>query len=366
VVARDVTDRRAAEERLVLLMREVDHRAKNALAVALSLVRLTPRDDAAQFATGVEGRIAAMARAHSLLAKGRWGGADLATLAEGELASYRERVTFDGPSARLAADAAQPVAMMLHELATNAAKYGALARPDGRLALSWNFGGLNDSLRLRWTETGGPDITGAPTRRGFGSRLLVSLVERQLGGRLNYDWDPAGLHLSIDFQARSAAPAEQTGNGLLPQPAPVAFVPAPVAVPGPTMAVLGPAPRILVVEDEVLLAMELEAMLRRLGCKVVGPARNLAEAMRLATTEPALHAAILDVNLAGEMVFPVADLLATRSVPFLFATGYGSAESLQGHDRDAIAVLRKPYPQDALTRALLGALARTVPLQGVA
>ena len=364
VVARDVTDRRAAEERLVLLVREVDHRAKNALAVALSLVRLAPRDDAAQFAAGVEGRIAAMARAHSLLAKGRWGGADLATLADGELAAYRERVTFDGPPARLAADAAQPVAMMLHELATNAAKHGALARPDGRLTLSWNFGGLNDSLRLCWAETGGPDVTAAPTRRGFGSRLLVSLVERQLGGRLGYDWNPAGLRLSIDLQARSAAPAEQTGNGLLTQPAPVAFVP--VAVPGPTMTVLGPAPRILVVEDEVLLAMELEVMLRRLGCKVIGPARNLAEAMRMATTEPVLHAAILDVNLAGEMVFPVADLLATRGVPIVLATGYGSAESLQGYDREAIALLRKPYPQDALTRALLGALARTAPLQGVA
>ena len=364
VVARDVTDRRAAEERLVLLVREVDHRAKNALAVALSLVRLAPRDDAAQFAAGVEGRIAAMARAHSLLAKGRWGGADLATLAEGELAAYRERVTFDGPSARLAADAAQPLAMMLHELATNAAKHGALARPNGRLAISWDFGGLNDGLRFRWTETGGPEVTGTPSRRGFGSRLLVSLAERQLGGQLSYDWNPAGLRLSFDLKSRSAAPANQEGNGLPVPPTPIAFIPA--SEPGSPTMLLGPAPRILVVEDEVLLAMELEAMLRRLGCQVVGPARSLEEAMRLATTEPVLHAAILDVNLAGEMVFPVADLLATRGVPIVLATGYGSAESLQGHDRDAIAVLRKPYPQDALARALLGALVRTGPVQGAA
>ncbi|RZI71327.1 MAG: PAS domain S-box protein [Pseudomonas sp.] len=197
-VSRDVTERRKAEEQQALLIREVDHRAKNALAVALSLVRLAPRDDANKFAAGVEGRIAAMARAHSLLAKGRWHGADLRTLAEGELAAHTGRVTFAGPPARLAADAAQPIAMLLHELATNAAKYGALALPEGRLDLSWDFGGAEGALRLRWTERGGPSLEGAPTRRGFGSRLLSSLAERQLGGKLDFDWSPTGLRLSLE------------------------------------------------------------------------------------------------------------------------------------------------------------------------
>jgi two-component sensor histidine kinase len=208
----DVTERRAAAARQALLMREVDHRAKNALAVALSLVRLSPRDDAARFAAGVEGRIAAMARAHSLLAEGRWDGADLLALARGELAAHADRVDLEGPPARLAAEAAQPVAMLLHELAANAAKHGALSAPAGRVALRWGFGhgpggGGEGWLRLRWTESGGPAIACPPTRRGFGSRLLVALAERQLGGRLTLDWRAEGLRATLALPPRHASPA---------------------------------------------------------------------------------------------------------------------------------------------------------------
>ena len=109
----------------------------------------------------------------------------------------------------------------------------------------------------------------------------------------------------------------------------------------------------LVVEDEALLALELETGLRELGCEVVGPARNLAEAQRLAEAEPRLAAAVLDVNLGGgELVFPVADALAARGVPYLLATGYGSAGPLEGRDAGAVAVLRKPYQRAALAAAL--------------
>jgi len=169
----DITERKRAEDRQALLMREVDHRAKNALAVALSLVRLAPRDDAGRFAAGVEGRIAAMARAHSLLAKERWGGADLRSLAEGELAAHAGRVRFAGPPVRLAAEAAQPFAMLLHELATNAAKHGALSAPGGAVDLEWDLGGEGGGLRLCWREAGGPPLAGAPARKGFGSRLVA-------------------------------------------------------------------------------------------------------------------------------------------------------------------------------------------------
>ena len=356
-VSRDVTERRTAEERQSLLIREVDHRAKNALAVALSLVRLAPRDNAAAFAAGVEGRIAAMARAHSLLAKGRWSGADLHTLAEGELAAHTGRVTFSGPSARLSADAAQPIAMLLHELATNAAKYGALALPEGRLDISWDFGSPEGGLQLCWSERGGPCLTGAPTRRGFGSRLLSSLAERQLGGKLNFDWCPTGLRLVLDLKPRTAVPVVLDKGAVSEQSAPASISRSTTGT--CPAAQSGEAPRILVVENEFLLGMELEETLRWLGCEVVGPARTLMEAMRLAATERILHVAILDVNLGGEMVFPVADQLASRGVPIIFATGYGSAESLQGRDAVAVAVLRKPYPRDALTQALTNALRRT-------
>jgi CheY-like chemotaxis protein len=115
---------------------------------------------------------------------------------------------------------------------------------------------------------------------------------------------------------------------------------------------------VLLVEDDALLAMEIETALRDLGCEVAGPARSLTEAVRLAADEAELHAAVLDVNLGGECVFPAADLLATRGVPVLFSTGYGSAESLEGREALAVAVLRKPYPREALASALQEALRR--------
>jgi two-component sensor histidine kinase len=204
-VTLDITDRRAAEERQALLMREVDHRAKNALAVALSVVQLAPRDVPAEaFAAGITARIAAMARAHSLLASEGWAGAELAALVEAELAAYAGHVTRDGPGLRVSAGAAQPLAMLLHELVTNAAKHGALSAPGGRVALRWAVEA--GSLRLTWRETGGPRLAGPPARSGFGSRLLVALAERQLGGEVALDWsDPAGLVATLTLPARHLA-----------------------------------------------------------------------------------------------------------------------------------------------------------------
>ena len=347
----DITERRRAEERQALLMREVDHRAKNALAVALSLVRLSPREDAALFASAVEGRIAAMARAHSLLAREKWGGADLRAIAEGEMASQAGRVTLCGPPIRLAAEATQPVAMLLHELGTNATKYGAFSRPAGRVALEWTLDPA--ALRLTWRESGGPVLAGVPLRSGFGSRLLTQLTERQLGGQIALDWAAQGLQAVLTLPLRHVLtnPAHPEHGHIAPRIGPT----------GPPHRPSGAAraPRVLVVEDEALLAMELETSLRALGYEVVGPARNLAEALSLAVATEVLDAAVLDVNLGGgDRSFPVVDILTTRGVPYLFATGYDSANSLDGREGAAVAVLCKPYAREALALALDHALGR--------
>jgi PAS domain S-box-containing protein len=205
-ITRDVTERRRAEELKALLMREVDHRAKNVLAVALSLLRLTSRDDAATFATSVEGRVFAMARAHSLLAKESWKGVDLRSVAESELAALKGQVQLDGPSVRLVPDAVQPVAMLLHELASNAAKYGALCCLEGRATLSWTL--LEDrKLLLRWVERGGLPVREPPARRGFGLRLMTSLARQQLGGSITFDWDVTGLACTILLAPRFVSTA---------------------------------------------------------------------------------------------------------------------------------------------------------------
>ncbi len=169
---RDVTERRQADERQVLMTRELDHRAKNALAVVLAALRLTPASDPRAYAAAVEGRVGALARAHTLLTQRRWTGADLHDLVCGERrsvlpAAAAERFRIEGPAVLLAAQAAQPLSIALHELATNAARHGALSGPRGQVEVTWSIERDSGALRLTWRETGGPAITGAAEAAGL-------------------------------------------------------------------------------------------------------------------------------------------------------------------------------------------------------
>jgi PAS domain S-box-containing protein len=200
-IGQDVTARKAAEERQALLSREVDHRAKNALALVQTMLRLTRAEDVPSFTRAVEGRVAALARAQTLLAEGNWDGADLRALLRSELAPFLtgQRAELDGPPVVLPAGTAQPLAMAVHELATNAAKHGALSVPEGRVSVSWRLeGGATGMLRLRWAEAGGPPVAGPPARRGFGSRVLDGTVRGQLGGAVTLSWEAAGLVCGIE------------------------------------------------------------------------------------------------------------------------------------------------------------------------
>ena len=218
-VGQDATARRASEERQALLMREVDHRAKNALALVMSVLRLTPKDDAQAFARAVEGRVAALARAQTLLAGERWRGTDLCALLEGELAPFlgRQRAELGGPPVALPAAMVQSVGMAVHELATNALKYGALSAPDGKVSVSWCVGGgaPPGTLQLRWAEAGGPPVAGPPARQGFGSRVLDGTVRRQLGGRVSLAWDAGGLicDLEVPLGRRDVAATAEPPRG---------------------------------------------------------------------------------------------------------------------------------------------------------
>ncbi|WP_431271924.1 HWE histidine kinase domain-containing protein [Dankookia sp. P2] len=197
----DVTDRKRAEQRQALLAREVDHRAKNALAVVQSVLRLTRAADLPGFIRTVEGRVAALGRAQSLLASTHWAGADLRLLLEDELKPFLagQQVELDGPPVALPAVAAQPIAMAVHELATNAVKHGALSVPGGRLAVRWALcEGPPPRLDLHWTEAGGPALAGPPPRCGFGSRVLDGTVRGQLGGTVALDWPATGLVCRLD------------------------------------------------------------------------------------------------------------------------------------------------------------------------
>lgn len=206
----DITERKDSEQRQQFLMHEVDHRAKNVLAVVQAALRLTPRDDAQTYAAAVEGRVAALARAHRMLAERRWTGASLRELVESELATLHPggdapaseaaalpRVEAQGPEVTLAPDAAQALSLALHELTTNSVKYGALSVASGKLTVTWRVDEDAGLLDLRWIETGAPPIEQPPVRRGFGTRVVEAAIRDQLDGRLVREWLPDGVALHI-------------------------------------------------------------------------------------------------------------------------------------------------------------------------
>ena len=198
-IARDVTERKRAEKRLELLTQELDHRAKNILAVMQAMVTVTRANSVNEFATVILGRIKSLSLAHSLLSESRWCGADLKRLVADELAPYgkeQDRVEISGPSVMLAPSGAQAIAMALHELATNAVKYGALAVPTGRVSVLWSRG-ADGRLALRWRETGGP-ATRPPSYRGVGMGVIERSVRDQLGGQATFHWHGEGLLCEID------------------------------------------------------------------------------------------------------------------------------------------------------------------------
>ncbi|HUN98451.1 MAG TPA: HWE histidine kinase domain-containing protein [Bradyrhizobium sp.] len=188
----DITERKLAEERQNLLTREVDHRAKNALALAQSIVRLTRADTVKTYVNAVEGRINALARVHTILSLSSWQGAEITKLVDEEVAAYSMsgQIRLAGPEVQLEPATAQTLALALHELVTNSAKYGALSTLSGQLAIEWE---VDDGvLGLTWEESGGP-LVRTPTSRGFGTRSLMTSVESQLGGQALFDWRAEGL-----------------------------------------------------------------------------------------------------------------------------------------------------------------------------
>ena len=199
----DISEHREAEDRQSLLAREVDHRTKNVLAVVHAIVSLTKAEDVEQFCAAVEGRIQALARAHSLLSDSRWCGAKIADVIQGELARpipNLERVRISGKSLSLHPSAVQALALAVHELATNAANHGALSVPSGSVQITWES--RDDWLELRWIERGGPPSE-SNAEAGFGMRVIRASVETQLSGTVAFDWGQDGLQCAIRIPCRS-------------------------------------------------------------------------------------------------------------------------------------------------------------------
>jgi PAS domain S-box-containing protein len=193
----DITTRKQAEERMMLLTGEVDHRANNLLAVIQAMLRLTKADTAEEFQAAFQGRLRALANVQRLFSVSRWNGASIQTIVQEELRPYgSSRVSVSGCDVRLPAALAQAIAVSVHELATNAAKYGSLSGPSGKIDISWQIDAA-DNLLLHWTESGGP-ATATPVRKGFGVDAIDGMV-RTLSGRITRRWKPEGLDCELSF-----------------------------------------------------------------------------------------------------------------------------------------------------------------------
>jgi len=216
-VVADVTERRMAEERQTLLIRELHHRVKNTLATVQAIVGSTARTASSieSFYEAFVGRIMSLAHTHSVLTEDTWQTASLRTLLANELRPYADgdmdgagdaRIRLEGPPVDLTSEVAVPIGMAIHELTTNAAKYGALSTPEGRVVIAWSLaaGGPAGTLRFEWRESGGPTVS-APTRQGFGSRLLQRVLTAQVGAEVTMDYPPDGfrLHMLAPLPARS-------------------------------------------------------------------------------------------------------------------------------------------------------------------
>lgn len=343
----DLTRERArAAEQQDLLIAELNHRVRNILGLIRALVSQSQAEalSVPGFAAIIGGRIAALASAHDNITAKNWGPASLTRLIEAELAPYRgtarARFRLSGEDVLVTPEAYTILALVVHELATNSAKYGSLSARAGTVEVSLARTAFGD-LALRWRESGGPPVT-TPTRHGFGSTIITRSIPHDLGGEADVRYRLAGVEAEFLVPARYLAAPDVSGRRLAPPP------------PDPLRADRLPpdAPaRVLVVEDSIIIALDTEENLKRLGVAEVRLESSVTGALAaIAGSRPDF--AIIDFNLGGESSEPIAEALRAAGVRFVLATGY--AEGAGSFERlGAAAVLRKPYGMTEIERLLV-------------
>ncbi|MFJ2982949.1 MULTISPECIES: HWE histidine kinase domain-containing protein [unclassified Pseudomonas] len=326
-------ERSRSDVRQRMLNEELNHRVKNILSLIGALVAHPTSENQTLYGyvATLKGRIQALALAHDQVVRGD-GGGRFSALLEAELSPYRtsaEALELRGPNLLLDARAFSVLALVLHELATNAAKYGALSRAGGKLSVTWavDAGGACD---ISWCEHGGPAVC-PPTRSGFGSVLIERSIPFDLGGTSALEYRPEGLlglfripakHLTLIEDPDTDAPSTT------PAPAPV------------DCARLVDA-CVLILEDQLVIAVGLEQILADAQVEDVITASSEAETMKLLLGRKP-DVAVLDINLGTGTSIAVAEELTRLDIPFLFATGYGDSVSIPGHLKH-VPVVRKPY-----------------------
>lgn len=314
-----------------MVIAELNHRVRNILALIRGLISQTRSgaETADSFIETLDERVQALARAHNQITDRQEGPARLSELIETEAEAYlgpdRDRVRITGRDVLIRSTAFTTLALVLHEMTTNAVKYGALSR-SGHVEVEIALDGAGDLL-VAWVEKGGPPVI-APSARGFGSTIIERSIPHDLGGAVTFDFPPAG------FQARLRIPARHIAG--------VSMDHHPRSL--PTYIALGAHPltgrTVLLVEDNMIIAMDCEQALRSLGADDVITAATVADALAMiAATD--FDIALLDFNLEDETSLSIADALAERAIPFAFATGYDGNIQNRGHEN--APVVSKPY-----------------------
>ena len=335
-------ERKAAFDRDQLLMAELDHRVKNTLANIQALVVQTSRsaNSLTGFVEGLDGRIQSMAKAHSLLSESRWEGVSIDRLLLEELDFYSARshaIALHGPNIVLTPKSALSLSLAIHELATNAAKFGAFSVAAGGVEVIWQIG-TGGSIEICWRETGGPVVV-RPSRKGFGTTLIERALAMETGGGATISYPATGIVCEVSLPATSI-------SSLIV----VSEPPAVVATGAAMTATIVDAYRVLVIEDSFLVMMAIEDLFEQLGWKIIGPATRVDEALELARTEE-FDAAFVDINLAGEMSWPVAAVLKERGIPFAFSTGY-NLDTLLPASLHGTEIVNKPYQLNDVERCI--------------
>ncbi|MCW2392084.1 PAS domain S-box-containing protein [Sphingobium sp. B1D7B] len=341
----DVTERRRAEKTQRLLVGELNHRVKNTMASVQAIASQTLRHsaDPADFAPTFIGRIHALSKAHSLLSEATWKAASLRELIHGQFdmgVVGPDRLSATGPDVDLEPEPSLHLSMVLHELVTNALKYGALSTAEGQVALNWTL--EDEQLHLEWVERGGPPVS-PPSRTGFGS-MLIERSLRSEGGASTATYEPEGLRWTLTLPCavvRKSAPAAIPRTA----PQPVLQVTTEGSLDGKS---------VLVVEDEPLVALDILTVLGESGAQVIGPVTTHDQALEQARTGQ-FDLVLLDGNLQGETVEDIAALLQARAIPFLMVSGYGAAQLPDLLARQPIVT--KPFSAEELLRAARSLLA---------
>ncbi|WP_339822501.1 PAS domain S-box protein [uncultured Parasphingorhabdus sp.] len=313
-IAHDISERKRAEERERLLMGEVNHRAKNMLTLVQVIARQTAASDATTFVQRFEERILALSASHDVLLNNCWQDVPLDELVRSQLAHFGDaigpRIKLSGPPLRITAPAAQAIGMALHELATNAAKYGALSNDEGVIEILWKLeqkAGTDQDFSMSWGESGGPRVE-KPSRSGFGSTIIDRLLEASLEGEVDLDWRPTGLFCQLSCRAgkvlSGSQPTTQQSDAVI----------------GLRQARSDTTHRILVVEDEILIGIEIAEILKDAGFDILGPVTTVGGALKHLENEMC-DAAVLDINLGQETSEPVAKLLSEMGTPYLSVSG---------------------------------------------